>query len=155
MPPDTPTSEPQRTRRGGTRPGAGAPAGNRNAARRTPREDTVNAFRAPGFAEFRRMAPPAIGELITLALARAIEDALDEAEAMTFDLTEEERDQTQRRATFLATHLVIAAFADAWQVGHRSRNQREASAIRALRPWLRGTSKNSVTPNNQTINPRI
>ena len=142
----TPTTEPRTEHRGGARPGAGAPRRNRNAARKTPREAALDVFAGVPLRTFRQSLPPAIGTLFTIALVRAVDGALDEAEAHTRDLDPTESDPIQRRAVLLAAQLVSVAFLDAWQVGSRSRDQRESSAVRALQPWLRGDSKIPVTP---------
>jgi hypothetical protein len=93
-------------------------------------------FAGVPYRNLRRILPPAIGELLTIALARAVDDALTEAAARTVGFTPGERDLAQRRAVLLGAQLVIVACADAWQVANRSRDQRESSTIRALRPWL-------------------
>ena len=88
----TATTEPRTERRGGARPGAGAPRRNRNAARKTPREAALDVFAGVPLRDIRRALPPAIGTIFTMALARAVETALDETEAQT-------RHSTPRKAT--------------------------------------------------------
>lgn len=143
----SPTPEAPPTRRGGRRPGAGAPRGNTNAARKTPRRAVLNVFRGAPFQTLRRSLPPALAELLTMALAQATHRALAETEADALDLTPTELDRAQRRALALAGQLVIAAFAEAWSTRNRSHTQREAAAVSVLRTWLRDDIRPEFKPN--------
>ena len=142
---------------GGARPGAGAPRNNHNAARRTPREDLARVAASPGFRESLRDLPPALGELLVIALGAAGEHAIRtvEAEAAAACLSAEESDRAQRRATMISAQLLLTDFSNHYAISRRSQARREASALNVLRPWIRYALGSDAPPAiqvNQDLN---
>lgn len=153
-----PHAEQARAAWGGARPGAGAPPGNRNAAKRTieevVRDDAHKLWTTEAFGTTLKILPPAMGELLSLALKRTIDRALAEARRATDGMSEAEVEFEARRAVTHAGQAVLAAFMDSWGALRRSREQREASAVRALRPWLEEAPALSVKPDQSSQSSR-
>jgi hypothetical protein len=124
---------------GGRRPGAGAPRGNRNAVRRPPR-DPIDAevealVRDAPVDALLRFFPPAVRELLRLALRNATVGALTTADALA-PLADPAEARQRRIDLYLATtNLLLTTATDAWNL-RLQRDPREAAVIRALKPWL-------------------
>ncbi|MEZ4502396.1 MAG: hypothetical protein R3C39_07210 [Dehalococcoidia bacterium] len=149
---------------GGRRPGAGAPRGNRNAVRRSP-HDLADAelealVREAPFDALLRFFPPAVRELLRLALRNATAGALQGADALP-PLPDPADTRARRIELYLAAmNLVMTIAADAWNV-RLQRDPREAALIRALKPWLvienpdlpNRTSQSSQSSSNPDADP--
>jgi hypothetical protein len=135
----TPAPTPEASTRnwGGRRPGAGAPRGNRNAVRRTPEEDLRRIARSPGFQDLLGQLSPAMRELMVIALDAATKHALRTGRVVAAGLFDDEIELAQRRAVLMTVQMLLSRFADAYKVGRRTRLQREHSAVKVLRPWVR------------------
>jgi hypothetical protein len=77
----TASTEPRSRNWGGRRPGAGAPKGNRNAARKTAANDAIDILAGTPLRELNLLLPPAVRELLRLALVAALASAIEETAA--------------------------------------------------------------------------
>jgi len=121
--------------RGGRRPGAGAPRGNRNALKHG--RNTAAARLLEGHSPFAAVfetLPPAARELFKLAVLNATTAALADFEIAPPEDPAVAHDQ-RLRLYFHTARLVLIRGGEAW--GHRrSRDQQETALVRALAPWL-------------------
>ncbi|MCC6236837.1 MAG: hypothetical protein IT299_04595 [Dehalococcoidia bacterium] len=77
-----------------------------------------------------------MGELLSMALKRTIDRALHQAKRTTEGMDPADVNREARRAGAHGCQALFVAFMDSWGAVQRSRDQREASAVRTLRPWL-------------------